>query len=501
MAQPRDNTIPFWGQESGLEEVAGGAPYALNVVRDPDGTIRRRPGIRWYGTRQGSMSYPRRLVGLHAATNGNIYALVDGTARREILRVAAIGVGEEVIGSIRDHVASLSDGPLGMLEGTGRPIAAETEAMVVFAAGGPLQKLVFADTRAERLGGNPPEATHVAANASRLIANSPSVDRSKVHFSDLAAGSSTAGHEVWGTGFGTAGFVSAEGRPDPVVAIHESTNEVWVFGSSTLQLFGPDPSTVYAPISTREWGCGAPYSVIKTDAEFAWMDQQRRIVISDGRSLQVISDGMRRTFEQLRRVDDCWGCRVNMGNVDALCWTFPTDRVTYVYQRGVGWGQWQSWDEEAGGWAAWLPTALTVRPENGQHLVAVRADDGGGTLGYLDLEATSDLDAPVIARVGTGYIDRGTHRQKHCSSVTLTFRPLVRESSTDELVGWLRWRDRPGPWEGEVPVSFDIDTSNEIAFTTYSLGVYRRRQWEFEVGVAESVALVAAHEEWVVLDT
>src|SRR5262249_41930554 len=155
-------------------------------------------------------------------------------------------VGERAIYDIGAGSAiRLSNGgsPSG-LNGSARPIFAETEMIVAVAGGADMQKIILGPPESTlRLGGSPPQATHVTANQSRLLANhlAATSSRTIVRFSDIAQGTITyAGLETWTLGVGDAGFFTAEADPDPIVALASNSNEVFTFGSKTLQVFGSD---------------------------------------------------------------------------------------------------------------------------------------------------------------------------------------------------------------------------------------------------------------------
>jgi hypothetical protein len=334
----------------------------------------------------------------------------------------------------------------------------------------------------------------VAAIAQRLVANDLTLDPGTVRYSDIAGGTVTyAGHEVWTDGVGDAGAVTAEGRPDPVLAIAENTNELFAFGSTSVQIFAPDPQDVFATVSAREYGLGASNSVVKSDTLIFWLDEKRRFVLGDGRSFEVISDAIKGALDAMGTVDDCFGYRVVLGPVDAVVWTFPSEGRTFVFQKGSGWGQWQSWKGNA--WAQFLVTAHLLRFGDARNIVGLDS----GRVSELSFEAETDLGHPINAHVTTGYLDHGTDGRKHCEAVLLALRRGETTSST-EPQAWLRYRDRPGPWQGSIPVRLGRSGDTEIVVRLGSFGTYRRRQWQFEFSGPESLVLLGATEEFTLLE-
>lgn len=475
MAQP----IPFTNQQAtGVEALAGAGVVSMNVVTDPSGAVFRRPGIQAYAEAPEAPVNPAGIEGLFCADDGTLLAASPGPGR-VLYRVNG--------GSAVTIQTSLP--------GNERPVFAQTEMLVVMAGGRELVKYERATSAAALLGGNPPPATHVIAHASRLLANDVDVNKTAVRYSSTFIGSTSyAGAENWSFA-PPAGYITAEARPDNVVAVHENTNNVFVFGQGTLQVYGPDASAVYLPEATREYGCGAPYSVIKQDQAFAWFDAQKRFVFSDGRSIKVISDPIAKTVDAITVTNDCYGYRFTQGNVDCLVWTFPTDGRTFAYQVGSGWGQWGGWNPATSGFTRLPVLSHCLRPDNAVNVV-------GTTDGYvaeMSTDALTDLGTPIKAYIETGYVNRGTDQKKHCQCVRFAFRRGTVTGGTGPQA-FFSYRDQPGPWEPSIAIDLGRSGDTHPVLEFRSLGTYRRRQWRFEFTGTEELVLVSASEDFEVLE-
>lgn len=460
----------------------------MNVVTDSKGTVRRRPGIGSYTRVLSGVIDASGISGVYITEAGDIYAVSASQPAGHIYAITTLAATD------------ISAAPGAFVRGGGRPVFAETEALLVIAAGAQIQKIDLALKASSLLNGDPPQASHVIANSSRLLANDTVVDRTKVRYSSTAIGTTDySGLETWDPATGnTAGFFTAEARPDPVVALAENTNEAFVFGSDTLQVFDPDPSLIFAPAATREVGCGAPYSIIKRDQDFYWLDHLRRFVHSDGRNFEVISDPIKADLDAAdpqgnpRDLSDCFGYRVLMGPVDALLWTFPTDGRTYVYQAGVGWGQWSGWSDTKNNWITFMVTAHAI--ENATNANVVGLSDG--RIGLLSTAFSTDFGVRINAYVVTGFVHHGTDARKHCISLRLALR---RGQSATEARAQLSWRDNLGPWEAPIPISLGVSGETDVVVELRSLGVYRRRQWRFSFDGDAELALVSVLEEFELL--
>jgi hypothetical protein len=479
MAQP----IPFTNQQaSGVEALAGAGVISMNVVADPSGAVTRRPGMRMYSEAPETAVNAAGIEGLFCTDDGMLLAMSTGPGR--VLYEVQGGSAREVQSS---------------LPGTKRPVFAQTEMIVAVAGGREIIKYVRATRGAELLGGSPPLASHVIAHNSRLLANDLIINLTAVRYSDIANGNTSyAGLEDWSFA-PPAGYIIAQARPDNVVAVHENTNNVFVFGTSTVQIYGPDTSSnvssVYLAEATREYGCGAPYSIIKQDQAFAWLDQYMRFVVSDGRSYKVISDPISKTLDTVTNPSDCYGYRVLTGNTDCLVWTFPTDGRTFVYQAGSGWGQWGGFDPATTGYTRLPILSHYLRQDTNLNIVGTT----DGYIGELSADALTDFGDPIRAHIETGYVSRGTDQKKHCKCVRMVFRRGTTTGATGPQA-WLSYRDEPGPWEPPIPIDLGASADTHPVLEFRSLGTYRRRQWRFEFNGTDELVLVSATEDFHVLE-
>lgn len=470
--------IPFVNnQESGRQALSGAGYRAMNVIADVRGCVRRRPGITTFAGAVDAVVDAAGVVGLH----------VDGAGR-------LFAAGGPSPASAIYYVTSANATSLGEVDGGKRPTFAETEILLCIAAGFRPRKIVLSGALPlSDIGDVPPNCSHIIAQNLRLSANDVTVDRTKVRYSSQSIGTTDySGHETWTVaGAGGPGFYTAEARPDPVVALVENTNEVWAYGAGTLQIFSPDPTLVYAPGPALEVGCSAPYSIIKRHGEFAWIDDERQVVLSDGRSMEVISGPVQQDITDMDDVSGAFGYHVLLGECDAYVWSFPDDNRSFVYQTGVGWGQWQGWSGTA--WEPFAVTAHHLKSGTGQNIVGT----SDGRVGQLSFDAQDDLGTRINAFIETGFLDRGTSKLKQCVEVRVTIRRGHATSGTP--IGWLQWRDTLGEWESPVEVSFGGSADYETTVRFQSLGVYRTRQWRFQFDGEVELVLAKVEEDFEVL--
>lgn len=467
--------VPFGIEQSGDKAFAGANPVAFNMLIGGKGELRRRPGLQYTGPTSAFSSYA--LSGLFVTDAGVRFAVDEEPGRRRIWRIDGT--------SAYDCTGSI---PQGDVPGTARPTFAETEGYLFIAGGNAPMKvsLLTVGTPPSRLGGSPPKATHVIANTSRILVNRTETPLSDVHFSAIGYGQAITPFETWTTGQEAGSFI-VEGKPDSVVALAETMREVWAFGGQSVQVYQPDPNVVYAPTRMRERGLAAPYSVVKVDEVFFWLDQYRRFIGADNASQpKEISSTIAQTLDSLTTVDDCYGTRITLGQYDCILWTFPTDKVQFCYQIGGGWSRWGTRDE--GNWKILPAKSFAFDRSTEQNLVGTT-----GRLAEWSISATTDLGVPVTAFAQSGYMNRDSDNRKSCDSLKLSFdRPTATD---DTVVGTLRWRDEDGAWASPLELVLPA-TGNVLVFN--SLGTYRRRQWEIEFTASEEITLVAATESFTI---
>lgn len=471
-------------QESGLEELGGATVLAANVLIDTKGTVKRRPGISTFCP---TLIDANGVAALHETYGNKLYAVGASGPERWFYKVT------EAAATVVSTVS-----PAG-LTGVQRPVITETEMLLVVAGGSYLQKLELATELSDRLGGTPPIATHITANALRLVVNDIGEFTSWVRFSGIAQGLQTyEGFELWQEGIVTngnsAGHVTAEARPDPIVALYGNTNEVVAFGVDTTQVLAPDPTGVYAPVVTLEYGCSAPYSVLNVDNEFAWLDSLGRIIMSDGRQVTDLSAPIKATLDSIETISDCFAFRYVEGPYDCMVWVFPTDGRAFAFQKGAGWSEWLGWNDATNNWSPLVIQSHFYSALHNRNLVGTTT----GYVGKLTSSATTDLGTRIHAEVVTGFLGRGTDAKKHCECVRFSLRR--GDTISQEPVAWLSWRDDPGAWGARIPISLGASSERTIVREFRSLGVYRRRQWRFEFSGTEDITLVGANETFTVLE-
>lgn len=470
--------IPFnTGQASGLDQLAGAQPLVANQLVDVSGSLRSRPGISAWSMFPSAIpdASPVDLM----VPWGDV--LVYVTRDRYIWADYTAG---PLVSALSD-VAIATSG----LEGATRPVGLALNSRVVLIGGGVPQKWEGA-TVSERLGGSPPTGTHIVNVNGRLVINN--ADQSgRFQWSGLGE---AVGHESWDA----LDFAEAEAKGDPLRALAENTNELFPFGTQTLQVYSPDPYFGFATGRAINLGLLAPYSVVNFDDTFAFLDRDRRFIVTDGRGFSdetsVISRAIESDLLALTTVSDCWGFRMRLDRFDAGVWFFPTDGKGYIWnRRGNQWSEWRAFG--ATGWQAATITSAVSWPEKNLVLVGLST----GQIAKLDTSAHTDLGATLKLELVSGRVNHGTEARKLSKAARFVFkRGQTAQSGTEPMVN-ISWRDDLGAYRTPVTRGLGLAGDYNPVIELRSTGVYRGRQWKIEFTADAELTFVGADEEIQVL--
>lgn len=455
------------GQVSTADEMSSATSRVMNWQTDVAGINRVRPGLVSYTT-TGLGSAP--LVGLHrfktyvvgVDSDRSIYALPDGSPT---------------------VWTALSDGTAAtMLDGALRPVFAEDASDLFIVGGGDIQKWTGSGLTA-RLGAGP-QATHIANIGQRLVANDMT-SPSRFLFSDSGDGSDGTWQAL--------SFATAEARPDPLVAVYENTAELTLFGQTTTEIWGisSDATNPFQRINALNIGCSAPYSPVRFDNAFVWLDDRRRLVLSDGRSYEVISEAVERDLRNLSTVEDCFGYREDTDRFGCLVFIFPTSERTFTYDyRSKKWGERSLYGSDYIQ-AAWPVSSYAYWDAENLHLVG--ASSSG--LYRLDTDTRQDIGDTLVAERITGWQDFGTANRKRSAGLRLTMRrgttPLAQPDGEVEIAvandgkGFGDFKTvtmgQPADLVSNVPLFFG--------------GVFRKRRYWVRYSSTDDMSLVSLHDD------
>lgn len=143
-------------------------------------------------------------------------------------------------------------------------------------------------------------------------------------------------------------FAKAESGTDNIIGLGVTKGELWVIGSSTIEIWydagNASPGSPFSPRKGLEiqGGCGAPDSISQIDDLLIWLDNRGYVVQSSlspyfrdnntGYALQIISDEAITTeILSYSRRDDAIACTYNDRGHLMYQISFPTEKKTWVF--------------------------------------------------------------------------------------------------------------------------------------------------------------------------
>lgn len=471
--------LPFAAQQaSGLEELAGAPRLSVNALTDLSGATRARPGIAaWSG-------FPTTIPNV----GGSVGAVMAMTV-----------YNNQVVYATEDRNLFVCDGAGGVtalssiaadtkIDGFLRPQLLSLRTKVVAVGGGAPQS-TDAASLSFRLAGSPPNLTTIAGIATRIV-GSLNDSSGKFQWSNLG----DSGHSTWDS----LNYSEAEAKPDVLQAVATNTNELFAFGAETLQVYAPDPIQGFATGRALNIGLLAPYSLITVDDQFAFIERERRFVLTDGRSFtedSILSKPIEATIRDMTTIEDAWGFRMRVDRWDVPTWMLPTEGKGLMWNRRSNtWSEWRAFDSS--GYAAPEVTAALHWPEANLFLVGLST----GQIAKLDADTYTDLGSIIKVEMVSGFIDHATDNiKKHISTKFVFRRGMTAQSGSAPLVQ-ISYRDSLGAYSTPTLFSLGLAGDYDPVVEMRSEGVYRRRQWKLEFTSQAELSFVGAREEYQVLD-
>ncbi len=457
------------GLVSTADDISAAPSRVMNWLPDVVGVQRMRPGLSVYTT-TGLGSSP--IIGLYrwktwvvgVTEDRKIWALADGfpTAWQALSDATAVTQLANVLA----------------------PVFAESPSFLYIAGGGAIQKWTGVGLTA-RLGGTSPPTSFIVNIGQRLVA----IDLThpgRFLYSDLGEGNDA----TWGA----LNFQTAESRPDGLVAIHENTAEMALFGTSSLEIHGlsTDPLIPFQRINTLNLGLLAPYSVVRVDADYYLLDDKRRIIKTDGRSYGNIAEAIQRDLLSLGTVSDCYGYRERTNRNDCLVFVFPTAGRTWAYDMGS-----KKWAERGiyDGVSANGPYAVIASVYWPALNLSVCARTGTLGLSQVSTDVRSDYGSTLLAELITGWTDGGTANRKRSARLRVAMR---RGTATLGAAGGqleVAVQNDGLGWSGFKPIDVGQPSDQQQSKDVRLGGVFRRRRYWLRYAGTDEVSIAGLYDD------
>jgi hypothetical protein len=301
-------------------------------------------------------------------------------------------------------------------------------------------------------------------------------------------------------------FGQADAKPDPIVGIGNVHREVWLFGSSSTEVWVDAGNAGFAFQRLQgvfiEAGCVAPWSIAKMGENLVWLGQsgdgQGIVYRNGGYTPQRISThAIETAIKGYATIADAIGYSYQDAGHQFYVLTFPSGDVTWVYDATTG-----LWHQRA----AFANGVFTRHPGNaygfyaGKHVVG---DWDSGSLYGLNLDNYTDAGMPRKWLRSWRALPPGKATDK-----PITFRSLRLDAETGIYVQAganpqvsLRWTDDGGHnWSNEHLAAWGPTGATAQRVKWNRIGATRRNSGMdriFEVSSSDPVraALIGAELE------
>lgn len=334
-------------------------------------------------------------------------------------------------------------------------------------------------------GDAPTDVTHVAYLDGYILANSRGTNR--FHFSEVNSSLS----------WNALSFASGAGSPDLISGLYVYNREVYLFGKRSVEIWENDGSTPFSrvPGGFIDAGCAAPYSVVISDNQLYWIDDQRRLVYYDGKGVTAVQNPFDTEVHDLYDISDCRGMKISYERTPFLVFTFPKANKTFTFNKLVSeWSVWGKWNQEKADYDRWVGNCHCYAELWGMHLIGRR--DKEVVAHFHKNYADDDGDVIRLARV-TGSIDYGTLKQKRGDEFRIRCRRGDGISSrVPRLV--VRFCD-DGVWKQPRYIQLGDVGQYDMVARIFRTGIYRTRKYEFVATDPVRIVFAGAEEDIEVL--
>jgi len=333
----------------------------------------------------------------------------------------------------------------------------------------------------------PTTVSHPAILDRYLLANE--VGSGNFHHSDVNAPT------VW-----SANQFEAEAESDKLMALGVANLEIFLLGGRTGELWRDDGSTPFV----RELqgyvqsGTLAKHSLTWCDGTWVWLDENRQVVMLEGRQVRVISLAINDYLQGFGITTDALGDFILYRGRPFYVLTFPSDEKTLAYDfLAKFWYEWGRWHPLNSEYDRWPGNCSCLAEAWGTTLIG---DKTTSKIYKLDPNTHQDDGDIVRVAIRTPPIDWGTvARQKRCDRLYFKVKGKnVQAGTTYQIM--MRYRDDGADsWSNERLVNFHSAGKNLIRSVQRRLGQYYTRQWEFAVTDNVEFVLMGIEEDFEVL--
>jgi hypothetical protein len=273
-------------------------------------------------------------------------------------------------------------------------------------------------------------------------------------------------------------FANAESKPDRTIALHIANREINMFGKDSLEIWYNDGVNPFSRIDGAfiEQGWSAKNSIVNAGGVWIGLNHERRVVMIEGRTPKYLSGPYDDVIRDIAPVVDARAYFISIGKQAFYIITFPTHKKTFCYNlTSDTWSELGYWDSSAGEFTAWPGQSYTYAKTWQYHLVG---DKDSGKIYRLRSDKFQNNGSIIRTVMRFGWVSHGTLERKYPAYLELRVKRGAGDSSGNEPVFTIRWRNENQVWKSERTVSLGKIGDYEMIIRLNRMGSYKLRQYE-----------------------
>lgn len=287
-------------------------------------------------------------------------------------------------------------------------------------------------------------------------------------------------------------FASAEESPDLIVRVFAHKGNLWIFGEKSIEVHynagaGDFP---FRPLqqAAQTRGCAAKLSVVAEDNTLFWLGDDRVVYRADGYTPKRVSTfAIERAIQDYSTVSDCEAFSYTQDGHKFIVLTFPTQKVTWVYDIATGlWHERQSFEKER--WRAAHHAFF-----DGKHLVG---DFETGKIYEIDITKYTEDGNTIQRKVVSSPVFDAKHKLFH-DRLILDFDTglgLENGQGSDPQV-MLRFSDDAYNWSNELWRDLGKIGKYQTQVEWLNMGMAKERLYEITMTDPIPFRLTGAYAE------
>lgn len=281
-------------------------------------------------------------------------------------------------------------------------------------------------------------------------------------------------------------YASAEANPDHLTGLLTTSDELWLYGETTTEVWSATGNTdaPFIRVSGRVFNTGCAFkgsiaSAVKNSLPCSiWVSDTREVVLAQGAIARISDDYIE---ELLKEAIDCKGWYFRNNRNDFYVLSTTTHTVVYDLVKEV----WYKWDSYLS--TLWYATkGLQIGPT----VYAVYI--GGNNTIYRLENDFADTDTDQLICEVSGHVRHVNRRPVPCSTIDISLNAGFGSSYLTTPVIEMRWSDDGGSnWSPYMQTSVGLRgaTDDIASFRSLGLITHPGRLFEFRFSSNDSFRL------------